>query len=116
MKKKMADIEKIKKEIVKKMMAIKPEKIVIFGSYAHGNPEEDSDLDLYVVTNDNFMPKNYREKSEVYLKVSRVIRDMRKKIPIDLIAHTRKMHKKFIELDSMFAREIMNEGVIIYEH
>ena len=41
-------------EIVKKIADnIKPEKIVLFGSYAYGNPAKHSDLDLCVVLNED---------------------------------------------------------------
>ncbi len=33
-----------------------------------GNTTKDSDIDIIVVTNDDFMPKNQREKSKLYLK------------------------------------------------
>ncbi|MCD6273991.1 MAG: nucleotidyltransferase domain-containing protein [Deltaproteobacteria bacterium] len=51
------DINKIKKEILKRLLPIHPEKIILFGSYAYGNPDEHSDIDLYIVTNDDFMPE-----------------------------------------------------------
>ncbi|HID94921.1 MAG TPA: nucleotidyltransferase domain-containing protein [Candidatus Latescibacteria bacterium] len=44
-------IQKEIEEIVKRIVTgYKPEKIVLFGSYAYGNPTEDSDLDLLVVS------------------------------------------------------------------
>ena len=42
----MIDIEKVKSQIVKKLMPLKPEKIILFGSYAYVTPTEDSDIDL----------------------------------------------------------------------
>ncbi len=42
------EIKKITDQIVKKY---KPEKIILFGSYAWGNPTEDSDVDLFIVRN-----------------------------------------------------------------
>jgi hypothetical protein len=75
----------------------------------------DSDIDLLVVTNSDYFPGNYQEKSDLYLTVSRVIRDIRRQVPIDLIVHTKSMHRKFIELDSMFSKEILQRGVVLYE-
>jgi hypothetical protein len=34
---------------------------------------------------------------------------------VDLIVHTKAMHRKFIETDSMFAREILQKGKVLYE-
>lgn len=87
------DIEELKLEIVQKLKPLNPKKIILFGSYAYGTPSKDSDIDLYVVTNDEFIPKNYKEKSEIHLKV------------------TKAMHEKFIEMDSMFSRKILKEGI-----
>lgn len=101
-------IEKLKE-------SINPLKIILFGSYAHGNPSKDSDIDLLVVTNDNHYPKNYKEKMEKYLNVSTILSQFKKNIPIDLIVHTIPMHKRFIELGSMFSKEILKNGKVIYE-
>ena len=103
-----------KKEIIRHLEPLGIEKVILFGSYAYGTPHQDSDIDLYVVTNDNYMPQNFDEKMLLKLKVSRAIKDLQKTIPIDVITHTKKMHKKFIEINSSFSREILQNGVKIY--
>ncbi len=45
----MIDIEQVKLDIVEALKPLNPEKIILFGSYAYGNPTEDSDLDICVV-------------------------------------------------------------------
>ncbi len=107
----MVDIAKIEREIVERLEPLSPEKIILFGSYANGTPTEDSDIDLYVVTNDDFIPQSWQEKNSIYLNVSKKIRNLRKQVPIDLIVHTKKMHEKFVELNSFFSREINQEGI-----
>ena len=109
----MIDIEKFKEEIVKRLKPLDPEKVILFGSYAWGNPTEDSDIDLYVVTKDDFIPSSWREKNTIYLSIAREIRSLRGKIPIDLIVHTKKMYEKFLSLDSSFSKEIFQKGVNI---
>ena len=47
----MVDIEKIKHEIVERLKPLDPDKIILFGSYAYGTPNEDSDIDLFLVKN-----------------------------------------------------------------
>lgn len=96
-------------------MDIHPEKIILFGSYASGKEDDDSDIDLLVVTDDNFYPSSYREKMDYYLNVSKNLRELRKEYPVDLIVHTRPMHEKFIQMDSSFARDILNNGIVLYE-
>ena len=101
--------------IVEKLIQTQPEKIILFGSYANGEPTADSDLDILVVTGDNTIPKSFSEKSEIYLRISNAISDIKKVFPVDLIVHTKAMHQKFIELNSLFARELLKNGKVLYE-
>lgn len=109
----MIDIEAVKHEIIERLKPLDLEKIILFGSYANGIPTEESDIDLYVVTKDDFIPQSWREKSNVTRKVSQSLRDLRSKFAIDLIVHTKQMNDKFIELDSAFSREILNRGKVL---
>jgi len=88
-----------------------PEAVILFGSYAWGQPTQDSDIDLYVVTQDDFLPATWREKRDIVRAVSNPILDLRTRYAIDLLVHTKPMHRKFVETDSSFARQIMKEGV-----
>lgn len=107
------DIEALKEQIAARLMPLSPKKAILFGSYAYGTPNQDSDIDLYVVTDDDFVPQNWREKSEIHLKVAKALQDILRKYPTDLITHTRPMHEKFLELNTTFAKEIMEKGVVI---
>jgi predicted nucleotidyltransferase len=111
----MVDIEKIKDEIVECLLPLKPRKIILFGSYANDRATDDSDIDLYVVTNDDFLPRNWNEKNDIYLKFSRRLRHLRSIVPIDLIVHTKKMHDKFAQMNGSFYHEISREGLGLYE-
>jgi uncharacterized protein len=101
--------------IVEKLKQTNPEKIILFGSYAYGEPSEASDLDILVVTSDNIIPSSFSEKSLIYLRISKAITDIKQKFPIDLIVHTRAMHKRFIENGSFFSRELLTKGKVLYE-
>lgn len=109
----MIDIELIKKEIVDRLRPLDPAKVILFGSYAWGKPDEDSDIDLYVVTKDDSMPLNYRENMNFYLKVSKQLEEIKKNYPCDLIVHTKPMHEKFIRINSSFANEILTKGQVL---
>ena len=102
-------------EIIKILSKYNPYLILLFGSYAYGTPDEDSDIDILVVTQDNFTPKNFEEKHKIYLQISRKIRHIKMQIPVDLIVHTLPMYKKFVQQDSSFAHEILTQGKILYE-
>ena len=106
----MYDIKELEKEIVTRLAPLNLEKVILFGSYANGTANEESDIDLYVVTKDDFIPNSWRQKTQITQSVSKNLRDLREKIPIDLIVHTKKMYEKFIELNSSFAKEIVNKG------
>jgi len=110
----MINIEDMKQEIINHLKPLGIDKVILFGSYAYGTPHQDSDIDLYVVTNDNYIPQNFDEKMALKLKVSRAIKDLQKTVPIDVVTHTKEMHKKFVEINSSFSREILQNGVKIY--
>ncbi len=103
--------EDLKKTIIERLRSIDVDKLVLFGSYAYGTPNDDSDIDLYVVTNDDFIPKNFKEKNNLYLKVSRELRDLRRVIAIDLIVHTKQMHQLFKDTNSSFYRNDIQKGI-----
>lgn len=91
------------------------ERVILFGSYAYGNPASESDIDLMVVVPQDFIPSSHREKMELYLYYNQFVKNYRKIIPIDLIVYTRATYQKFVEMNSMFSREIINEGIVLYE-
>ena len=43
------DINILKSEIVERLKNLNPDKIVIFGSYAYGTPDDDSDVDIFII-------------------------------------------------------------------
>ena len=90
-------------------------KIILFGSYAKGTPHQDSDIDLFVVTDDDFIPGSFAQKMEVKLRIAQALHLLREYSDIDLIVHTTPMYKKFLKLNSGFKKEILNSGTLIYE-
>ena len=90
-------------------------KVILFGSSVAGKTTKDSDIDLLVVTDEDFMPRNYEENMKCYLKVSAVLRDIKARLPIDLIVHTKPMHEKFIHFGSMFSKNVMRRAEVLYE-
>lgn len=90
-------------------------KIILFGSYAQETQTEDSDIDLLVITNDNFIYKSFADKMKRKLKIANALGELRKYADIDLIVHTKPMYEKFLRLDSGFKKEVENTGTVIYE-
>ncbi|MBN1115397.1 MAG: nucleotidyltransferase domain-containing protein [Oligoflexia bacterium] len=109
------EIESIKKQIVEVLLPLKPLKIILFGSYAYGTPGLNSDLDLYIVTNDAFIPSSFSEKNRIRLKIAKKLYSVMEQVSLDLIVHTKGMYAKFLESDSMFSRTVINKGIVLYE-
>jgi predicted nucleotidyltransferase len=82
-----------------------PDKIILFGSYAYGTPQEGSDVDLLVV-----MPaKNERtQATRIRLAVERCF-------PMDLIVRTPENLRWRLEEGDWFLREVVSKGRILYE-
>ena len=64
----MVNITKISGEIVERLKSLEPDKIILFGSYAYGNPTEDSDIDLFLLKDNldgeelKYLSRNARKK------------------------------------------------------
>lgn len=111
----MLQVNNITSNIVERLKYLNPHKIILYGSFAYGNPDKYSDIDLLVVLNNDEMPKTFEEKINHKIAVRNCILDINKKISIDLMVFTKPMYNRFIELDSMFSKEILLKGKVIYE-
>jgi predicted nucleotidyltransferase len=99
-------LPKAVKRIVTKL---KPEKIILFGSYAYGNPTPDSDVDLLIV-----METNGREK-EMYRAASSLLYP--REFPVDIIVKTPKEVEEAMKggvVNGFFIREMVNKGKVLY--
>jgi predicted nucleotidyltransferase len=105
--------EIVKNEIIEFLRPIDPEKVILFGSYAYGIPDADSDIDLYIVTKENIIPETFEENLQIKKRVYQALDKFRKKYASDIIVHTMPVHQKFIELGSSFSKEIMQKGIIL---
>ncbi len=105
--------DNLKSRIIECLKPIGPARVILFGSYAWGKPGKDSDIDLYIVTKDEFMPRNFSEKMRIKSSVSRRLLELKKDYGADILVHTMPMHRKFLALNSSFARKIMIEGEVL---
>jgi len=97
------EIKKITKQIVEKY---KPEKIIIFGSFAWGKPSKDSDVDLFIIKN----TKNPR--GERLAKVERIL--LERALPLDILVYTPKEVRERLALGDFFIEDIIKKGTLIY--
>ena len=102
-------------EIVERVKSLKPVKIILFGSYTWGSVHKDSDIDLIVILNKNEIPKDFKEKTDGYLSVKRLLRDINAEIPMDIIVYTKGQWEKFLLINSCFSKKVVKEGKILYE-
>ena len=102
-------------EIKSSLQHLNVSKVILFGSYAKGTQSDESDIDLLVVTNDNFLPESFTKKMEIKIKIANALNSLRSHADIDLIVHTKPMYEQFLHLNSGFKREIISSGTIVYE-
>lgn len=102
-------------QLKEKLSELNLHKVILFGSHAYGTPHRDSDIDLLVVTNDEFIPQTFKERQKLYLKVGNHIIDILQQVPVDLLVYTLPMYKQFVESGSSFSREVLTQGKILYE-
>lgn len=97
------EIRKITRQIVEKY---KPEKIILFGSFAWGKPTKDSDVDLLIVkkTKKRFLARQ--------MEVGRIING---ELPVDTLIRTPSELEKRLDLGDFFYRDIIKKGRYIYE-
>ena len=107
--------EELKNKIINSLRKSDPYKIILFGSYASGTPTKDSDIDLFIVTKEEKVPENYAAKIAIKLQVSKYADVIRREYPVDLIVHTKAMYEKFMSSGSLFSKEIISKGQVLYE-
>jgi predicted nucleotidyltransferase len=82
-----------------------PERIILFGSYAYGQPHADSDVDILVV-----MPARNQIDQAVRIDLA-----CEPCFPLDIIVRTPENMRWRLEEGDSFLREITSRGKILYE-
>lgn len=98
------------KEVEKKALAIagkyRPDKIVLFGSYATGNPNRDSDVDLLVIVN---------TKQSTWDLAVDISLSIEHSFPMDIIVRTPQEIARRRQFGDFFIQDIMANGKVLYE-
>jgi uncharacterized protein len=99
------DFESLKKQIIETFTPFNPQKILLFGSLAHGNYDEYSDIDIILIyeTDKRFMDR----LKELY---------MAWEIPkaVDILAYTPEEFETMMN-ENPFVQDSANSGKVIYE-
>ena len=98
----MSAIRRYARQIAEKFQ---PDKIILFGSYAYGEPHVESDVDLLVV-----MPAH-----DETTKAIRIINTLQAPFSLDLIVRTPKRLRRDWEDGDWFLQEVMAKGRTLYE-
>ena len=83
-----------------------PDQIILFGSYAYGQPNQDSDVDLLVILPFEGLP--------VY-KAIEIRKKLRPTFSLDLIARTSKQIQQRLDMGDFFIQDILKRGHILHE-
>lgn len=103
----MIGVDKINQAVSILVKYASPEKIILFGSYANGNPQKDSDIDLFIV--ESKLKNKYKET----VRLRRALSPLR--IPVDIIVHSNKTLKNWGHIPGTLIYNILKEGKILYE-
>ncbi len=96
-------IDQVVKQIVEKF---KPQKIILFGSYARGNPRPESDVDMLVVMDTPL--KDVQQAIQICQRIEY-------RFGLDLIVHKPKYLAQRVKTSDWFLREVLQEGKVLYE-
>ena len=89
---------------------LKPVKIFLFGSFAAGTDNKESDFDFYIVVDDN------RNVADVSTEAYKAIRYLRKR-PVDIVVGTKTRFDKYSNSnDTLYVEgEVARNGKLLYE-
>jgi predicted nucleotidyltransferase len=86
----------------------KPKKVILFGSYAYGEPTEDSDIDLLIIKNTDKRP------IDRWVEVKRILRDSSRMLPVSPLVYTEKEIEERMAIKDFFVEEIFEKGEVLY--
>lgn len=100
------DLSEIDDKIKTIVKNFEPERIVLFGSYASGNPSPDSDVDLLVII------ATERPTLDLAVEISLAVKHS---FPMDIIVRTPQAIAKRLKCGDFFIKNIMENGKVLYE-
>ena len=109
------DIKTVLDNLVLSLRASDPQKIILFGSYANGNPNENSDLDLMVILDNHHVSKTYEERLNKKLFVRSLVLELNRKVPLDILVYSKEEINRLKQYGNLLIDEIEKTGKVIYE-
>nr|HID12342.1 nucleotidyltransferase domain-containing protein [Anaerolineae bacterium] len=99
--------ERLQEMVQRIVEAFDPERIILFGSYASGEPTPHSDVDLLIVMEDGDRPARRSAR------IARVLLDV--PFPIDILVRTPTELQHRLHIGDYFIQEILERGRVLYE-
>jgi len=84
-----------------------PDKIILFGSYARGSFDTDSDMDLLIVV------PNVEHTRQESLRVRRALRGLL--VPVDIVIATPEQINRLGNVAGLVYHSALSEGKVLYE-
>jgi len=101
--------ETIRRTVAKIVAEYRPCKVILFGSYANGMPDSDSDVDLLIIKETDARPIDRR------LTVARLAADPARSIPFEPLVLTPTEVRSRLAFGDQFIQHIVEEGEVLYE-
>ena len=103
------DMREIIQNIVQKIVAgYAPQKVILFGSYAYGEPDEDSDIDLLIIKDTDKRP------IERWIEVKRLLRDRNRRVSVSPLVYTHREIEHRLAIKDFFLQEVLEKGEVLY--
>ncbi|GAI96927.1 unnamed protein product [marine sediment metagenome] len=85
-----------------------PQKVILYGSYAYGKPDRDSDIDLLIIknTSERFIDR--------WVTVQQILTGTHPSIPVETLVLTPQEMEKRLAIGDQFVEEIINKGEVLY--
>ena len=109
------DFSTVLDNLVYSLKASDPYKIILFGSYAKGNPNENSDVDLMVILDNHHVSKTYEERLNKKVFIRNLVLEINRKVPLDILVYSREELSLIKKYGNYLIDEIEKTGKIIYE-
>jgi predicted nucleotidyltransferase len=101
--------QELLEEVVRRLVeGLQPDQIILFGSYAYGQPTEGSDLDLMIIVSESSEPAHRREQ-KAYACVGAI------GVSKDLLVLTREEFEEQAQVVTSLARRVKEKGTVLYE-
>jgi len=95
-------------EIVRRLVeTLHPEQIILFGSHAYGQPNEDSDVDLLVIVSESDEP-SYRRAQTAHGALWGI------GVPKDVIVMTRNEVDRSVRVKTSLVHQALAHGKVLY--